>query len=110
MSKHDTANATSFKHCHGSGKQVGSITWEILRDTEYLYDNDKIDFDDDSAYIMKELNWDNLNETFFEHIFPSIEGHAKILDEYLSDGRAKFHKTVYTSNIKFDDPEANDPD
>ena len=110
MSKDDIANATSFEHCHGSGKKVGSITWDILRDTEYLYENDHIQFDNDSSIIMKELNWDNLNETFFDHIFPSIEGHAKMIDEYLSDHRAEFHKTVHTSKIKFDDPEANDPD
>ena len=110
MSQHDIANAKSFKHCYGSGKEVGSITWEILRDTEYLYDNDKIEFDEDSTCVMKELDWDNRNEIFFEHIFPSIEGHGKIMDEYLSDGRAEFYKTVQTSKIKFDDPEANDPD
>jgi hypothetical protein len=39
-----------------------------------------------------------------------VTGHAKKLDEYLSDARASFHDTYTNDKIKFRDPEDPDPD
>lgn len=32
-------------------------------------------------------------DNFFEHLFPDITGHEKIIDEILSDPRAPYHRT-----------------
>ena len=45
------------------------------------------------------------NKVFFDHFFPSIKGHDKILDEYFEDPRVKWYKTVLDGKIKFHDEE-----
>ena len=37
--------------------------------------------------IIKEIDWCDMNKSFFEHIFPSIEGCGQMIDQYLSDPR-----------------------
>jgi hypothetical protein len=39
-----------------------------------------------------------------------LKGHAKIIDEYLSDSRASFHGTVVQDKIRFHDNNDPDPD
>ena len=60
--------------------------------------------------ITQEIYWTELNASIFKYIFPSVEGHAHIIDEYLQDPRAEFYRTVSTSNIKFHDSDAEDKD
>jgi hypothetical protein len=36
----------------------------------------------------------NLNEIFFDHFFPSVKGHAKMVDKYLALTSSPMHKTV----------------
>jgi hypothetical protein len=46
----------------------------------------------------------------FSSNFPSVVGNAKIIDEFHADHRSPFHSTVTNDKIKFEDPEAEDPD
>jgi hypothetical protein len=51
-----------------------------------------------------------LVDTFFQHIFPDVTGHAQLLDENSSDPRASFHDTYIKDSILFDNPYNSDPD
>ena len=110
MDKIDIANADHFEYCYGTNKKIGKIDWKILPDTDYLEENDKIESIDEEKYpeIIKEVDWSDMNASFFEHIFPSIEGHGQMIDEYLSDPRAEYYQTVRASKIKFHDPNVDD--
>jgi hypothetical protein len=57
------------------------------------------------------FNFENsIQENFFEHIFPSVEGHAKIIDKFLADPRAPFHETVKNREIAFFDSNDDNAD
>jgi hypothetical protein len=90
------------------------INWKILADGEHITKDplgvpnsvDYVSADDDN-----ELSDDtDLNDLFFEQFFPSVVGHAKIIDEFHADPISPFHSTVTNDNIKFEDPEAEVPD
>ena len=82
-----------------------------MGDTEYITDNNKIDLPhNDEVDMLKDIDWSNLNETFFGAVFPSIVGHGKIIDEFFSDPRAECHRTCLHEKIKFDDPNDEDRD
>jgi hypothetical protein len=61
---------------------------------------DEIEFDDDTT----------LSEIFFDHIFQSIVGRGKLMDEYFSDLNANFYDTVQHANIVCHDETADNPD
>ena len=83
-----------------------------MSDTNYLLNNDKLAPIDaaKSPEVTQKIDWTELNASFFKYIFPSVEGHAHIIDEYLQDPRAEFYRTVSTSNIQFHDSDAEDKD
>ena len=56
------------------------------------------------------MDKDDKNDTFFQHIFPSVKGHGKIFDEYLSNPNAENHSTVMVEKIKFHDKAADNQD
>eukprot|EP00957_Ditylum_brightwellii_P033949 2571857-Ditylum_brightwellii.AAC.1 len=43
--------------------------------------------------MPKEIDWSNLNEVFYDAVFPSIVGYDKIIDDFLSNPRAEYHQT-----------------
>ena len=49
--------------------------------------------------LPKEIDWSDMNKSFFDAVFPSIKGHGKIIDEYLMDGRAEYHRTMIADRI-----------
>eukprot|EP00957_Ditylum_brightwellii_P068351 5188846-Ditylum_brightwellii.AAC.1 len=51
-----------------------------------------------------------MNEAIFNVVFPLIVGHGKIVDEFLSDTRSKYHRTCQHKNILFDDQNDEDRD
>ena len=51
-----------------------------------------------------------MNDSFFNTIFPSVEGHAKNIDEYLKYERAEYHRISVNELIKFHGPDAYDAD
>lgn len=66
--------------------------------------------------LKKDIPWNpdtkkvDYNATFFEHFFPSVEGKAKVLDEYLWNEKCPMYATVKKDNIRFHRPDAEDPD
>jgi hypothetical protein len=94
------------------------INWKILADNEHITE-DPLDVPNSVDYVSadedNELSDDtDHNDLFFEQCFPSVVGHAKIIekiiDEFHADHRSPFHSTVTNDKIKFKDPEAEDPD
>jgi hypothetical protein len=88
------------------------ITWEILADNEHVTECPlKVP---NGLDIKKTINIneeeDNLNEIFFEHFFPSLVGHAKIIDKFHSDTKSPYHLTVRNDNVTFHDDDAEDCD
>ena len=87
-----------------------SIDWDILGDTEHHHD---MEFQPPTSARVVTSNFDfevPIQNNFFENVFPSIVGHAHIIDKFLLDPRATFHSTTVASNIKFHDPDDDDPD
>eukprot|EP00957_Ditylum_brightwellii_P186316 14185694-Ditylum_brightwellii.AAC.1 len=82
-----------------------------MGDTEYIMDNNKIDLPhNNKVEMLKEINWSNMGEAFFDAVFPLILGHGKIIDDFLSDPRAEYHQTCVHKKIVFDDPNDEDRD
>jgi hypothetical protein len=88
-------NATEFVYQWGrDGCNSQVIKWKIYGETEYITESplqipnpppqmisDNVDFRVSPIY------------NFFEHVFPDIPGHGKIMDAYLADPRATHHCT-----------------
>jgi hypothetical protein len=61
--------------------------------------------------ISSSFNFESsFQENFFEHIFPSVVGHAEIPDNFLVNTRAPYHETVRNHKILFHDDNDDDPD
>jgi len=105
------AIATTYQHRYGKGAD-DYIDWSILANGEHVTDLPLMP--EPEVQYRKEIEWDaedmDHNKVFFEHFFPSIVGHAAIIDEYLLDPRCEYKLTVASQHIKFHDDEANDPD
>ena len=81
----------------------------VIEDGEEEKEHDRVNqlAAEDLAEITNELSDDtDLNDLFFKQFFPSVVGHAKIIDEFHADHRSPFHSTVTNDKIKFEDPEA----
>jgi hypothetical protein len=94
------------------GKEEGDrIVWKILQDSDSI-DLGMPDMDGDSQFKKNiDLNEDtDLGDVFFTEFFPSIIGHAKIIDEYHADPRSPYYSTVNNDNIIFHDENDPDPD
>jgi hypothetical protein len=89
-----------------------AVNWKILRDTEHITkDEDPLTYPDELD-IQHDIDFDDehLETILFRDFFPSILGHAKLMDEYLADPRAKYFATVRNGRIKFYDEDNNDHD
>jgi len=110
--KYHIAGSTIFEHKFGKGDD-DYIAWKIHGDTEYVNIPFKLP---EKVEYKKDLPWNptvannNYNTLFFDKFFPSIKGHAAIIDKYLSSPECEFHNTVVNDKIVFHDPEAEDPD
>eukprot|EP00957_Ditylum_brightwellii_P057838 4386081-Ditylum_brightwellii.AAC.1 len=58
--------------------------------------------------MLKDIGWSSMNETVFDTAFLSIAGHVNIIDKFLANPRAEYHRTPQHKNIVFDNP--NDED
>jgi hypothetical protein len=89
MDTDDLTSVRAFKLQWGKEKS-DMIDRNILEDSEDVdlgmpavedhTATDNIEFDGDTT----------LSQTFFDHIFPSIVGHSKLMDEYFSDPKDNF--------------------
>ena len=98
--------ATRFVHKYGR-EEGEHVEWSILKDNENVVD-DPLIFEDRVQY-KKDIPWserreDNCyNSLFFEHFFPSIEGHAKKIDDWLSNPKCPLYQTAKQHKIVFHD-------
>ena len=93
--------ATSFAMFWGKGND-DFVLWEILSDTDYITDNDFKPPDTANVINPKfDFTTDDIAQNFFQYVFPSIVGHAKIIDKYLSDQRAPYFETVQMIKLFF---------
>ncbi len=71
--------ATSFAMFWGKGND-DFVLWEILSDTDYITDNNFKPPDTANVIDPKfDFTMDDFAQKFFQHVFPSTVGHAKIL-------------------------------
>jgi hypothetical protein len=55
-----------------------------------------------SNVVNSSFNFDApFEQNVFEHIFPSVEVHAAIIDKFLADPRATYYETVKSHKICF---------
>ena len=90
------------------------VDWKILGDDEHITE-DPISIPCTVAYTSPAKDYElddmtDLNKLFFDEFFPSVVGHAKVIDDFHADPRSPFYTTVMNDHITFDDPVADDPD
>jgi hypothetical protein len=113
LSKDVPEKATVFNFAYGKEEEEEKIVWDILPDGKHVMD---LPFEPlMEAKYLKDITWKteeekDYNRVFFDHFFPSINNHSKIIDEYLSDPHAKWHNTTHDCWIKFHDLDDDDPD
>jgi hypothetical protein len=113
MSEDGVLDATTFDHYWGEGEE-DYVRWEILKEGEEI-SSDVMSHPSTSPYSTKipwnaSINNNDFFNIFFDHFFPSLEGNAALLDEYLSSERCTAYNYVKRENIKFERPDAPDPD
>jgi hypothetical protein len=102
--------ATSFALFWGKGND-DYVLWETLGDTEHNINNEFKPPETENVINPDfDFSTENLSKFFFQHVFPSTVGHAKIIDKYLSDKHVPYFETVKNDKIVFHDPDDADPD
>ncbi|MGL5936847.1 MAG: hypothetical protein ACRCZI_14630, partial [Cetobacterium sp.] len=89
-----------------------SINWKILKDTEYLKPSEDPCIYPDGVCFLKDIDFieEGFDKTFFDVFFPTVVGHALLLDEFFSSTKAPYHKTVKDEAFTFHRPDDEDPD
>ena len=107
--------ATSYKHYYGE-KNTEYIEWTILKDGEEIVEDimqpppryaTPFGYNIGWSRFPKDMNYLNI---FFDHFFPSLEGKAAVLDEYLASPRCTCHDMVVSDRIIFHQSSRPDPD
>ena len=97
-------NSKSFEFPYN--KDGGAVTWDIKDAGD---DVNLTTFEPEACNIEIDMK-DSFSNIFSNHVFPSIKGHAKLMDAFLSDQIATYYHTVKNRKIKFYDADADDPD
>jgi hypothetical protein len=93
--------ATSFALFWGKGND-DYVLWETLGDTEHNINNEFKPPETENVINPDfDFSTENLSKFFFQHVFPSTVGHAKIIDKYLSDKHAPYFETVKMIKLFF---------
>ena len=109
LSKDVRAEAKVFEMTYGKNPSE-CLQWEILGDQEHHIDNAFVP-PTSSDVVNSCFDFEaDLEKNFFDHIFPSVTGHAAIIDKYLADPRATYYETVKNHKITFLDDSEPDPD
>ena len=93
LSDETKAAAKTFEHCYGD-KPDEKIVWTILGDDEQIT-TDAMQHPAPEIYSPLKISipWSRFpkdlsyNDIFFKYFFPSLEGKAELMDEYLWDRR-----------------------
>jgi len=109
-------NANTFLHFHGEDDS-DYIEWTILRDGEEITTDCMQHTPQDASPFSTEIEWHpssnrvDFFEVFFSHFFPSLDGKAEVLDQYLSNPRCSGHTTYWVQEkVRFHRKDAPDPD
>jgi hypothetical protein len=106
QSEYEIAITKSYKHYYGEDDNQ-FIEWTILQPGEEIVEDAmqlpespggpfKIDIP--CSRYPKDMNY---TATFFDHFFLSLQGKAKVLDEYLASPACSCHNMVVSDNIRF---------
>ena len=116
MSDDGIVNANTFRHYHGEGDD-DFIEWTILKDGEEITTDVMQHKPQDGSPFSKEIEWHPSSnrvdyfDVFFSHFFPSLEGKAAVLDQYLSNPRCSGHTTYWVKEkVRFHREDNPDPD
>jgi hypothetical protein len=111
LDKATLQSTTVFEMQYGEEVEE-KIIWEILEDNKHIETEDDPLHYPDQLHFKKELDFDSseYDSIFFNDFFPSITGHGVLLDEFHSDTRSPYHRTITRSGYKFNDSDADDPD
>jgi hypothetical protein len=92
-------SAKSFQHKYGPG-ETDFVVWTILDDDELIVE-DAMDHPQKNCLPLKvNLPWNvheekiPFNDHFFQGFFPSLQGKAKLMDEFFSDPRCGMEATI----------------
>ena len=109
FSKDDLKEAKMFEMKLDSTEN-NTIKWEILGDGVDIVDDPMIY--PTELPLKKNIDFDSepLAEIFFRDFFPSVEGHASLMDEYFENSNVPFGSTVAAEKIRFHQPDDRDPD
>jgi hypothetical protein len=93
-------------------KHGNSLKWKIFQDKEYITKAEDPMVYPDGPVLLRDIGFDTkgLSDIFFDEFFPSVDGHARLMDEYLQDPRASYNTTVINDKVKFYDETDDDPD
>jgi hypothetical protein len=94
-------------------KDGNAIHWTIFQDTEYLSEADDSMEYPDGPIVLRDVGFGSkeLGDILFDEFFPSVDGHAVLMDDYNKDQRSPYYTTVQNDKIKFHDPDNKaDPD
>jgi hypothetical protein len=111
LDKEDIAIATIYEMKYGSGPDE-KIVYEILPDGKHIEKKyDPMKYPEQLEFKNKiDFKSKTFPSLFFEHCFPSVQGHGKRMDEYYSRPGGHYYETVQTANFKFHDESNADPD
>ncbi len=112
--------ATEFNYFYGP-KDDDCVQWKIMGDQEFIHEEEQLlqvptttsykdTFEEEINFNPAQAQDFDFNKAFFDHFFPSIKGHAKIMDKILSSPDCSYFATANNDNIKFFDPKSEDPD
>lgn len=104
LDKEAARSSKSFEFPHD--KDGGAMTWEIKDAGD---DVNLATFEPEACNIEIDMK-DSLSNNFFKHVFLSVEGHAKLMNAFLSNEKATCYCTVKNRKIIFFDADADDPD
>lgn len=93
-------------------KQEGGVEvmWDILPEDEIADIGKEFSFPTGPPDLQG-IDWDSSPaDIFFENFFPSLNGIAATMDEYVWDRRYPNRETIVRENIRFNDPTDADPD
>jgi hypothetical protein len=107
-------SAKSFQHKYGPGK-TDFVAWTILDDDKQIVE-DAMDHPPKNCSPLKvNLRWNvhkekiPFNDHFFQGFFPSLQGKAKLMDEFFSDPHCGMEATIINDKIEFE-RRGDDPD
>ena len=107
--EYEIAKATSYKHFYGEGDDQ-FIEWTILQEGEEIVEDVMKPPPQTNTLFGLHIPWSlypkdmNYADIFFSHFFPSLQGKAAVLDEFLSSPFCSCHTMVANDKIRFHRP------